>query len=289
MIRWILIIVFAVFNCVGLLFLLGGSRHRTRGEIGAKSLKRAKEMLAMRAIETGRPINPKAVYFLLCLSFLLLIAGIAIPVVMAGNVPVALVIGPVSAQVPWIVLDYIGRKTRKTMQGHMEHAMGLVTNSYLRGQDIIKAIVDNVGEFSGYTEVLFKEFLTEISLTDSSVSSSILHMRDKSTDTYFYQWCTVLLQCVEDREMRFMLPSIVVEMADSKGAIREAETSIKKAQRDFVVILIIALMQFPMVKQINYGWYIMLSRTTAVAFAVITICALMVVKMGWDAQGGKRK
>ncbi len=288
---------FAAFCSFGLYMLVS---PETKGERGGKSplgkhMAWAKEIMVMRAIESGRGAPTWGPAILLMSSVVMFGVGFAVPVVLGNNLPIAIVIGPCMSLVPWIGLSIIGNRTTRAMQAHMEHAMGLVTNSYLRAQDIIGAIQDNVGEFRGYTELLFKDFLTQVSLTDSSISASLASMRDKTTNTYFRQWCTVLIQCLGDRELRFILPSIVAEMGDSRSVVLEADTMIKKARRDYAIIMVIACMQLPIIGQVNGEWYRMLTMTlsgqvlTAVVFGVMAICSLLALRTGSVIRGGKRK
>ena len=287
---------FVLFCSLGLFLLLSVENEGAKKtKFMAKAFARTYEILAMWAVESGRTVKSWEIWVWVLASLFLMVLGFVVPGVFLSNIPMALVVSPILGAVPWFVLNVIGRRTQKNLQSHMEHAMGLVTNSYLRAQDIIGAISDNMGEFRGYTELLFKEFLTQVSLTDSSIASSLETMRDKTTNTYFKQWCTVLIQCMEDRELRFILPSIVAEMADSRGVIMEADTLVKKAQRDYIVILIIACMQIPIIGQINPDWHRMLTATTvgqvltSVIFGVMAICTVEVFRAASKGQGGKTR
>ena len=293
---YILAASFVVACSVGMFLILTSERTGDkRPKTWDRRFVKTREILAMWAVESGRTVKSWELWVWLAVSVALMVVGFLVPGLGFGNIPMAMVISPILGAVPWFVISAIGKRTQKNLQSHMEHAMGLVTNSYLRVQDIIGAISDNMSEFRGYTEVLFKEFLTQVSLTDSSIAASLETMRDKSTNTYFKQWCTVLIQCMEDRELRFMLPSIVAEMADSRGVIMEADTMIKKAQRDYIVILIIACMQLPIISQINPDWYRILTTTTvgqiltAVVFGVMAICTVQVFMVASKVQGGRSK
>lgn len=288
--------VFVLFCSLGLFLLLSVENEGAKKtKFMARVFARTYEILAMWAVESGRIVKSWEIWVWALASLFLMVLGFVVPGVFLSNIPMALVVSPILGAVPWFVLNVIGRRTQKNLQSHMEHAMGLVTNSYLRAQDIIGAISYNMGEFRGYTELLFKEFLTQVSLTDSSIASSLETMRDKTTNTYFKQWCTVLIQCMEDRELRFILPSIVAEMADSRGVIMEADTLVKKAQRDYIVILIIACMQIPIIGQINPDWHRMLTATTvgqvltSVIFGVMAICTVEVFRAASKGQGGKTR
>lgn len=295
--------VFVLFSSVGLILLSLYSRGRVTGlgktikdgrpmKLATPYLTRAEEILALKALEMNGVWTKVKVVHLICGSVVLLVVGGAVFGTLLGNIPLAIVAAPIMAAIPWIILNLIGRRTSRNLQDQLEHAMGIVTNSYLRGQDIIGSIQDNIGEFNGYTEVLFRGFLTEVSLTDAGIATALADMRDKTANTYFKQWCTVLIQCLEDRELRFTLPPIVAEMGDRRGAVLEADTMIKKAQRDFFVILVIACMQLPIIGQVNPEWYRLLTDTTtgqvvtAVVFALCAICGLVVIKKAGSLREG---
>ncbi len=295
--------VFVLFSSGGLALLClhrGGkgtvlgkpAKGRRQIKLTTPFLVRAEELLALKALEMNGVWAKVKVVHLICVSGVLFVVGGAVFGGLLGNIPSALVAAPVMAAIPWVILNLIGRRTRRNLRDQLEHAMGLVTNSYLRGQDIIEAVQDNIGEFDGYTEMLFRGFLTEVSLTDAGIAAALANMRDKTANTYFKQWCTVLIQCLEDRELRFTLPPIVAEMVDRRGAVLEANTLIRKAQRDFFVIVVIACMQLPIMGQVNPEWYRLLTDTTigqivtAILFALCAVCGLVVIRKAGSVKEG---
>ena len=295
--------IFVLFSSAGLVLLilycrakgtsLGNPRKGGRQmNLTTPYLTRADEILALKALEMNGVWSKVKVAHMICCSAVLLVVGGAVFGTLLGNIPLAIVAAPIMAAIPWIILNLIGRRTSRNLQDQLEHAMGIVTNSYLRGQDIIGSVQDNIGEFNGYTEMLFRGFLTEVSLTDAGIATALADMRNKTANTYFKQWCTVLIQCLEDRELRFTLPPIVAEMGDRRGAVLEADTMIKKAQSDFFVILVIACMQLPIIGQVNPEWYRLLTDTTvgqlvtAVVFAMCAICGLVVIRKAGSLREG---
>ncbi len=249
------------------------------------------EILRMRAFCSGKRIRI-GVEGLAALSAVLAALGGIFCAAFMGNLPLALAVVPALAALPWAVLNLIGRRDRRGLRDRFENALGIVTNSYLRSQDIVGAIQDNAESIGGYPGMLFREFLTEVSLTDSDLAGAISHMRAKTGDRGFRQWCTVLIQCLGDRELRFILPSVVSEMAEDRNAVLEAEPAVMKARKDFLIVLILAVMQLPIIRQVNPDWYRTVTETVpgqvivAIGFCVCCVCAWLAFSIG---EGGERK
>ena len=249
------------------------------------------EILRMRAFNSGK--RPRiGVEGVMALSAILAALGGIVGGAVMRNIPLTLALVPAMAALPWAALNLIGRRDRRGLRDRIENALGIVTNSYLRSQDIISAVKDNIGSIGGYPGLVFREFLTEVSLTDSDLAGAIAHMRDKTGDRGFRQWCTVLIQCLGDRELRFILPSVVAEMAEDRNALLEAEPAVMKARKDYLIVLILAVMQIPIIGRVNSDWYRTITATVpgqiiiTVGFCVCAVCTWLAFSIG---EGGDRR
>jgi hypothetical protein len=149
--------------------------------------------------------------------------------------------------------------------------LSLVTNSYLQNEDIVKAINDNIHRIYPPFHDIFEQFLIELRFADSSISNALIRMKSKFKHRYFAEWCDVLIQCQNDRELKYVLPPIVESLNDAKKMQIELDTVMRMVWRDYIIIALIAVAQIPMIRMMNADWYRLLTETLGGKVAVVIL------------------
>ena len=167
----------------------------------------------------------------------------------------------------------------------VEAAMGLITNSYLQNEDIKSSIFENITRIDQPLREVFREFMAETGFVDASVKNALYRMKLKSDNSYFADWCDILIQCQDDRELKFVLPSIVTKLNSVKKVQTELDTAMYDIYKEFLYVVGIVALNFPLMFLINAEWAgilfgTMLGKlTVAVCFAVIFAASAYVVSV----------
>lgn len=117
----------------------------------------------------------------------------------------------------FVPLQYLSfRQTAyiQLLNEQMESALSLITNSYLQSGDIIKAVKDNLHRIEQPFHNLFAEFVAEKTFVDSNMVKNIRKLKRNLDNGFFHEWCDTLILCQNDRELMYVLPTIVEKMSD---------------------------------------------------------------------------
>jgi tight adherence protein B len=168
-------------------------------------------------------------------------------------------------------------KYSRAVDESIETAMSVITNSYLQNEDIKSSILENIGRIDEPLRGVFREFLAETGFVDASVPNAIARMKQKAGNCYFADWCDILLQCQDDHELKYVLPSIVSKLNSVKKMQIELDTMMLDIYKEFVYVVGIVILNLPLMLLINAEWARVLFGTTvgklAVAFCFAVIFA----------------
>ena len=171
------------------------------------------------------------------------------------------------------------------MNEQMETALSLITNSYLQSGDIIKAVRENLHRIEQPFYNLFAEFIAEKTFIDSNICRNIRKLKNKVDNSFFAEWCDTLILCQQDRELMYVLPTIVEKMSDIKQMQEELNTQMYNIYKDHISVTLVVAANIPLMRFLNAEWYRLLTGTlagqviVALTFVVIFLAAAYVIKV----------
>ena len=83
---------------------------------------------------------------------------------------------------PFLYLSSIISAYEKQLADEMETTLSAVTNSYLRSEDIISSVKENLKYIKPPLYSVFEEFLTETETVSPDIQSALINMSDKTQD-----------------------------------------------------------------------------------------------------------
>ncbi|MCL2060019.1 MAG: hypothetical protein FWH01_13370, partial [Oscillospiraceae bacterium] len=132
---------------------------------------------------------------------------------------------------------------------------------------------------------VFREFLAETGFVDASVKNALYRMKMKTDNVYFSDWCDILIQCQDDRELKYVLPSIVAKLNSVKKLQMELDTVMYDVYKEFLYVAGIVVLNFPLMFLINAEWAAILfgtpigKLTVAATFTVVFLASAYVVSV----------
>ena len=84
----------------------------------------------------------------------------------------------------------------------------------------------------------FKDFLTYVTLMDSSVGNGLRRMEAKVNNPYFSQWVDALVLAHEDRSLKYVTVTVVDSMHDVLSVQAESDAAMYAVWRDYLMTLI---------------------------------------------------
>ena len=218
-----------------------------------------------------------------CASVVLFAAGIFLSVVI-HNVFLMPVLSIALALVPFFytasTLSYYEKHTKE----ELETALSIITTSYVRNDDIVSAVRENIQYIKPPLRDVFMAFEGEATAISSNVKHALYNLKDKVDNEIFREWCDTLIQCQDDRTLKDTLLPVVGKMTDVRIVNSELKTMLAAARNEYWVMVALVASNVPLLYLLNKDWFHTLLYTTAgkatcgVCGLVILITALLMMK-----------
>ena len=174
---------------------------------------------------------------------------------------------------------------KKDISEELETALSVISSAYIRNEDIVTAVEENVHYLNPPIKNVFTDFLVQLKLIDSDVVKAIEGLKTKIDNDVFHEWCDAFIQCQSDRNLKSTLTPIVTKLSDVRTVNTELELMLAEPRKEFIIMAMLVVATIPILYFLNKDWYEVLMHTgigkivLAVDFAAIFICGAFVVKI----------
>lgn len=166
----------------------------------------------------------------------------------------------------------------------LETALSIITTSYVRSDDIVTAVKENVQYLKPPVKDIFAGFVAETSMISSNVKQSIKHLKERVKNTIWGEWCDTLIACQDDRTLKDTLMPVVAKLTDVRLANSEIKGLLVAARTEYWMMAGMVVANIPLLYVLNRDWYAALMYSTlgkivmAVCAGAILITALLMFK-----------
>ena len=210
----------------------------------------------------------------LAISVVLMIVGCMVAVII-DNLFLIPVLAVTFAMIPFAYLKKTISLYEKHVKEDLETALSIITTSYVRNDNIINAVKENIRYLKPPIKGIFESFLAETSSITPDIKVAILHLKEKISDSIFEEWCDVLLSCQNDRTLKDTLMPVVSKLTDVRLVNNSLKTMLDNARREYYTMVVMVVANIPILYLINKDWYNALMNTT-LGKVVLAICALVI-------------
>ena len=177
---------------------------------------------------------PKTAYYFL--TVVCAVGGYCAGKVIFSSFPIALAVGTFGLIAPLLFFSFRQTKAKTAQLERLASSMMILSNSYVVTEDFITSVRDNL-EILEHPEP-FKDFLTYVTLMDSSVATGLRRMEAKVNNPYFSQWIDALVLAQEDRSLKYVTVTVVDSMHDVLSVQAESDAAMYAVWRDYLMTLI---------------------------------------------------
>lgn len=149
----------------------------------------------------------------------------------------------------------------RNINDELETALSCITASYMRTDDIVLAIEENLGVINPPVNQAFTLFYNENKLINSNVVYGITKLKGSFESTIFAEWCDAMIQCQSDRTLKATLYPIVQKFTDVKRVQAELDTSMMIPMQNFIIMTAALLLMIPVIASMQPGWMDILVNT----------------------------
>ena len=165
---------------------------------------------------------------------------------------------------------------KKHLNEELEAAISVVTTSYLRSGDLLKAVKENVPYLNPPVRSAFEAFVTESEMLNANMISTINTLKMKIPNRIFHEWCNTLIQCQSDRSMKNTLTFTVQKFSDMRIIQSELEAIINEPKKEAFAMMFLVVGNIPLLYVLNHAWFETLMFSTP-GKITLAICAAIVL------------
>ena len=239
----------------------------------------------MEAQEVLRLTNRTSMFGMLCACSLALAAvGVSVAVAI-GNLFLAPVLAIGLMFVPFWYIKTTETNYKKAISSELETALSIITTAYLRNEDIITSIEENVHYLNAPVKTVFESFISRIKLSNPDVTAALLEMEQQIDNEVFHEWCDSLILCQNDRSLKSTLTPIVNKLSDMRVVNADLEYLITGPRKEFITMAFLVIGNIPLLYMLNKEWYNSLMNTIpgqvilAVSAVGIFVATAIVIKL----------
>lgn len=253
------------------------SSGRKKAGVLRREILEAQEVLKM----TGRGNR----FSVICaISLALFCAGGSIAILL-GNFFLAPVMAVGFLFLPFWYVKLTASHYKRDVSAELETALSVITTAYLRTEDIVTAVEENIAYLNPPVSKVFREFLMQVRLVNPDIEAALRAMRGRIDNEVFREWCDALSDCQNDRSLKTTLTPIVAKLSDMRNVNAELEYLLTEPRKEFLIMVIFVIGNIPLMYLLNKDWYDVLMHTPlgqiilSVTAAVIFVSAGFVVKL----------
>ncbi|MGV8149794.1 MAG: type II secretion system F family protein [Alkaliphilus sp.] len=247
---------------------------KIKNALGMKK-KRSIQSLISETKEILKVTNKESKLSLICVySFVLMAMGIFVALIMS-NVLLVPILGVGFSLLPFWYVRFTSTKWKKELNNELETALSVITTSYMRSESIITAIDENVGYLNPTVHDVFKAFLTQTKLINSNIKLALVSLKFKIDNAVFHEWVDAVIDCQENKNLKFTLPAIVSKLSDVRIVSAELEYLLYKPVTEFITMVILLVANIPLMYFLNRDWFNSL-MFTSIGNVILAFCALVI-------------
>lgn len=194
------------------------------------------------------------------LSLALLLAGGMLATVI-DNMFLVPVLAVALAGIPFLYVRSNLAAYEKHLQEELETTLSVITSAYIRNEDLITAVHENISSLKPPIRNTFERFLSRTTAVSADMQMAIFDLKKQIDNEIYKDWCDCLLQCQDDKTMITALPTIVNKLSDVRATNNELRTITEQPKKEYWTMVGLLIANIPILFVINKEWYASLVHT----------------------------
>ncbi len=240
--------------------------------------KRNKIVKIIKEIEFCLEVTGNASKFpMVCLlTMIMFIAGIVISLAIQNYLMMPLLALGLCA-IPIYFIKQSFYSFNREIQVELETALSIITTSYIRTENLVLAVEENVKNLKHPIQEIFQRFILQTNYVNANITYAIKEMKEKVNSSIFSEWCDILLDCQKDSTLIETLVPVSEKLVDVRVINESLITKTEIPKRDFIGVVVITALFFPALYFLNKEWVEILFTTTQGKIATFVYITSVVV------------
>lgn len=253
-------------------------RERVRIAKGRRRLRRLTVEL-FRIRDALTMTGKGRMFTVICASALLLMIIGCVTALAIGNPFLIPVFGLAFALIPFGYAKRTIRYYDDHIKEELETALSIITTSYIRSDDLIGAVSENLPYLQPPVKEIFAGFAADTAMITADIKQSVRRLKEKINDTVFHEWCDTLIACQDDRTLKDTLLTTVSRLTDVRLVNSQVKGMLTAARTEYFMMTAMLLGNLPLLYVLNRDWYAALMDTIA-GKIVLAVCGTAILVTG---------
>ena len=215
-------------------------------------------------------------FALVCCASLVLFAAGAVVSVLIDNIFLLPALSVAFALIPFIYVRNSLSQYEKHIKTDLETTLLTITTSYIRNEDIILAVRENLDYIKPPLRACFNAFIGDAVAVSSSVKQALRNLKEKVDDDIFREWCDALIRCQDDRALVDTLHPIVAKLTDVRVVNSELSTMMAAVRTEYYTMVGLVVGNIPLLYVLNKDWFHTLIYETP-GKIVLGVCGAVII------------
>ena len=249
-----------------------------RDEINESTRRKKKSYLRREIAEVQAILNVTgrtAKFPMICGAALLFFCIGASIAIMMGNIFLVPVMAAGCMFLPLWWVKLTAGHFKKDIAAELETALSIITTAYLRNEDILTAVEENIPYLNQPVLNVFRGFVSSVKLINPDVTAVLLDLKEQIDNAVFQEWCDAIIACQHDRSLKTTLTPIVTKLSDMRVVNGELENMVFEPRKEFIIMQLLVVGNIPLLYFLNKDWYHTLMHTP-LGQIILTICAAVI-------------
>jgi len=181
--------------------------------------------------------------------------------------------------IPFWYIKLTATHLKKDVSSELETALSIITTAYLRSEDILTSVEENLEYLNPPVKNIFQDFVSRIRLIDPDLEAGLNELRTRIADDAFVEWVDALKSCLYDRSLKTTLTPIVAKLSDMRIVNSELEYMVTEPRKEFITMVALVVGNIPLLYFLNKAWYETLMHTAAGQIMLSITGAIIFVSM----------
>ena len=208
-------------------------------------------------------------------SVVMLVAGCFLAVLL-NNYFLIPVFAAAFAMLPFLFARSTIAAYDKHIKEEMETALSIITTSYIRSDDIVGAVNENITYLKPPIREIFQGFVGDSTMISADIKDALRNLKDKIDNAIYREWCDTLIACQDDRTLKDTLLPIVSKLTDVRIVNNDLKTMLAEVRKEYWMMVILVIANIPLLYVLNTDWYRALMYTLP-GKIVLAICAMVIL------------
>jgi Flp pilus assembly protein TadB len=160
----------------------------------------------------------------------------------------------------WYVM-FTANFYKKQLNAELETALSIITTSYLRSENIILAVEENISYLNPPVCDVFRIFLAQTKLINVDLRLALESIKHKVANEVYREWIDAVIACQEDKTLKTTLTPIISKLSDMRVVSAELDILLYEPMKEFITMALLLIGNIPLIYFLNKDWFNTLMNT----------------------------